>query len=253
MTEIGRNPRILSIVIPVHNEVTSITPVLANVRHALVHFRQEGLLDGFEIIVIDDGSLDGSVERLALETDIQLLRLPVRSGYGFALKEGFKLAKGGRIGFLDMDETYDPMDLGKLFREMNARNADMATGMRLSKSSRMPWIRALGNRIFVGLTRLFFDVGVRDVATGFRIFDFGMLDDVLCLPKNDLSFSFALTLHSLDQGFKTVEVPISYGIRNGESKLSVVRDGFSFLFLVCSFYFRKRFPARQVPARGSDC
>src|SRR5512135_2164781 len=129
--------RTLSVVIPAFNEEKGICDVLDRVRGG-----QSALLAaGFdlEIIVVDDGSRDGTAGLVAAVPDVCLIRHARNGGYGAALKTGFAAAQGDWIGFLDADGTYPPEYFSPLCRAALAEDADIVIGSRMSGAqSQMP-------------------------------------------------------------------------------------------------------------------
>jgi len=117
----------ISIIVPAYNESSSILGVLERIR--------EQSIDGFrhEVIVVDDGSSDGTGNLLADNPDLydKFIRLEVNGGKGAAVKAGLKEATGEYILFQDADLEYDPADYGKLFLPIARFEADLVMGSRM--------------------------------------------------------------------------------------------------------------------------
>ena len=101
-----------------------------------------------EIIVVNDGSTDKTAEIAGEFRDIKLINLGTNQGYGAAIKSGFKEATGDLLGFLDGDGTCDPHFFGPLCAALLKFPADIITGSRMHKMSKMPIIRRIGEPVF---------------------------------------------------------------------------------------------------------
>jgi len=238
--------RRLSIVLPCHNEVEAVGPVLHRLDGLVDEWLHSGL-ELCEVIVVDDGSTDGTpgavktwiASSTRSDFSIRLIQHGARKGYGAAIKTGIGLAEGDLIAFYDVDGTYDPEHIPGLVRAMNESNALMACGDRLSSCEHMPLTREIGNRLFVGTINLLFGARVVDSCTGMRVFPRSMSDFFAHhrLP-NGLDYSLALTLSFLKGGHGLVEMPIPYARRIGRSKLRVLSDGPRFYMRIIGAWLR---------------
>ncbi len=219
--------RCLSVVIPAYNEEQAIGSVLERTMAVAPSLAEAGL--GLEVIVVDDGSGDGTAEVVARCPQVRLLRHPTNRGYGAALKTGFQAARGELLAFLDADGTYPPEALPALCRPLLEHSADLTIGCRMAGGkSRMPAVRWLGNLFFAGLLSLLGNRPVRDSASGMRVFRRDVLSILYPLPDG-LNFTPAMSARALHEGLRIAEVPIAYEERVGESKLHPLRDGIRFL------------------------
>jgi glycosyltransferase involved in cell wall biosynthesis len=232
----------LSIVIPCYNEFDAIPRVLSALERAKQGLVEAGTISDCQVLVVNDGSSDGTARLLQEYPWVQTMHLPFRLGYGAALKTGFLNSTGDWITFLDLDGTYDPEDLGLLLRDF--REEEFVLGERLSAGKGMPWTRKAGNIFFTWLVRLLFRQSVRDVCTGCRVFSRKWLPEITSLPTDDLDYALSMTLWALKNGVTIRELPIRYHLRTGESKLSVVADGNRFLWTILR--------ARYAYAKSSD-
>ena len=223
----------VSVIIPALNEEHGIRDIVERVLTTLDGLRAVGVA-GLEVIVVDDGSRDGTaavVQRfvdpgagLAEGTAVRLIRHSHNRGYGAALKTGLSQAGGSLIAFLDADGTYPPEYFPELCR-VALEGADVVIGSRMSGAkSEMPAMRRVGNVLFAGLITLLGDQRVRDSASGMRVIRRERLASLYPLP-NGLNFTPIMSLRAIQEGMSLVEVPIPYRERVGQSKLSVVRDG----------------------------
>jgi glycosyltransferase involved in cell wall biosynthesis len=212
---------LISIVIPCLNEEDSIPHVLPQLSALQANLP-------LEIIVVDDHSTDSSQELLRQFPNVNLVLNNHRHGYGGALKEGFKISRGQHIAFLDMDRTYDPQDLMRLYDHLTQNHLDVVMGNRMSTHNHMPRLRFFGNWTYALALRWTHRVHIQDACSGFRIFSRKLLPDILSIPENGLNFSIAMTIVTLNRGLQIGHLPISYHERLGQSKLSILRDGFLF-------------------------
>lgn len=220
----------LSIVIPCYNEFDAIPRVLASVEKAKRDLIEAGTISDCQVLVVNDGSSDGTSRLLQEYPWVQTMHLPFRLGYGAALKTGFLNSTGDWITFLDLDGTYDPEDLSILLKDF--REEEFVLGERLSAGKGMPWTRKIGNIFFTWLVRLLYRQSVKDVCTGCRVFSRKWLSEIVSLPTDDLDYALEMTLWALKNGVTIREIPIRYHLRTGDSKLNVIADGNRFLWTI---------------------
>jgi glycosyltransferase involved in cell wall biosynthesis len=217
----------LSVVIPAYNEEKGIAEIaqrVLSIREALTNV---GVGD-LEVIVVDDGSRDGTAQIAGSIQGVRLVRHVTNKGYGAALKTGFSHAQGELIGFLDADGTYPPEYFPQLcVKAMNG--SDLVIGSRMAGAeSSMPFTRRVGNLFFAGLLTLMGRQYVSDSASGMRVFKREVLERIYPLPDG-LNLTPVMSTRAIHEGIQMAEVAIPYSERVGRSKLSVVRDGRIFL------------------------
>jgi glycosyltransferase involved in cell wall biosynthesis len=221
----------LSIVIPAYNEEDGIASIMRRVlavRESLVGVG----VDDLELLVVDDGSRDKTVEiasQIARENSgVRVISHPRNRGYGAALKTGFSQSSGEWIGFLDADGTYPPEYFPKLFQE-TCNGWDLVIGSRMAgETSEMPPVRRLGNWLFANWISLLGRHRITDSASGMRIFKRQILEQILPLPDG-LNLTPIMSTRAIHEGVRMTEVPIPYSERVGRSKLSAIRDGSVYL------------------------
>jgi glycosyltransferase involved in cell wall biosynthesis len=141
----------LSVVIPALNEEDGIADIVQRVLGTREALRAAGISE-LELIVVDDGSVDGTASIVEAMDGVQLVRHPVNLGYGAAIKTGFGRARGELLAFLDADSTYPPEYFVQLCQTLVRDEADIVIGSRRSGAeSHMPPIRRLGNLIWSSL------------------------------------------------------------------------------------------------------
>ena len=219
---IGR-PATISVVIPCLNEAEAIERCVASARSAL---EAAGLAG--EVIVVDNGSDDGSGE-LAARAGATVVH-ETRRGYGSAYLSGFAAARGDYIVMADADLTYDFGEIPRFVRSLDD-GGELVMGNRKEhiRPGAMPWLhRYVGNPLLTGILNLFFHAGVSDAHCGMR----ALRRDVL--PRLDLrttgmEFASEMVIRAAKEGLDVREIPIAYHRREGESKLSSFRDGWRHL------------------------
>ncbi|MCS7050851.1 MAG: glycosyltransferase family 2 protein [Thermomicrobium sp.] len=154
----------LSLILPAYNEAANLEAVVRRACEVLPR-----LVEQFEIVIVDDGSRDGTgeiAERLARDdARIRVIHHPVNRGYGAALRSGFAAARGDLIMFMDADQQFDPADLVHLAPFVH--HADIVAGYRVRR--RDPWQRLVYAAIFNVAMRVLFGIAVRDIDCAFKV------------------------------------------------------------------------------------
>ncbi len=185
-------------------------------------------VDDLELIVVDDGSKDRTVDITKAISGVRLIQHEQNKGYGGALKTGFGAAKGELIGFLDADGTYPPEYFPQLCAEA-LKGSELVIGSRMAGAeSEMPITRRVGNFFFANLLSLIGRQRVTDSASGMRVFHREIMERVYPLPDG-LNLTPVMSTRAIHERISIKEVPIPYSERLGRSKLSVVGDGTLFL------------------------
>jgi glycosyltransferase involved in cell wall biosynthesis len=217
----------LSVVIPAYNEEQGIAEITRRVLAVKEQLRNVGV-NNLELLVVDDGSADGTVEIVRAIEGVRLICHSQNRGYGAALKTGFNQAAGELIGFLDADGTYPPEFFPQLCVEA-LNGVDLVIGSRMAGAdSQMPVTRRIGNLFFANLLSLIARRKISDSASGMRVFKREILERIYPLPDG-LNLTPVMSTRALHEQIVMAEVPIPYSERVGRSKLSVVRDGSVFL------------------------
>ena len=214
----------VSIVMPCLNEEETVAVCVAKAQSWLDRSGLNG-----EVIVVDNGSTDRSVE-LAEAAGARIIH-ERRRGYGQAYLRGFAEARGEFIVMGDSDDTYDFSDLSRLIEPLRS-GADMVLGNRftggISKGA-MPWAhRYVGSPIINFVIRLFFGTRIGDSQSGLRAFR-RTVTDTLGLRSSGMELASEMIVSAARAGLTITEVPAPYNVRRGESKLNTVRDGWRHL------------------------
>jgi glycosyltransferase involved in cell wall biosynthesis len=227
----------LSIVIPAYNERATVEDLLRRVAAA-------PLPAGFEreMIVVDDGSKDGTRELLQEiaargEWPLRLIEQPVNQGKGAAIRAGFAAATGDIVLIQDADLEYDPADYPELLRPILEDEADVVFGSRfLGGPHRVLFFwHSLGNRFLTMLSNMLTDVNLSDMETCYKVFRREVLDGMR-LESNRFGIEPELTAKVVKKGARIYEVPISYrGRTYAEGKKIGWKDGFSAIWAIVKY------------------
>ncbi len=218
----------LSVVIPALNEEEGISDIIQRVQATRADLKAAGI-ENLEILVIDDGSTDGTARIAATFDSVRVIRHPSNRGYGAAIKTGFANAQGEWLAFLDADSTYPPELFAKLCQTAMKERADVVVGSRRSGAdTQMPLVRRVGNIVWSSLVSYIGKKRIFDPASGMRVVHRRALPRLYPLPDG-LNFTPVMSTRAVHEGLNVIEVPIPYYERSGRSKLRVVQDGTRFL------------------------
>jgi glycosyltransferase involved in cell wall biosynthesis len=229
----------VSVIIPTRNEASGLTRVLADLP--------AGLVD--EVLVVDSNSTDGTPE-VAARMGARLIA-EQRRGYGQACLTGIAHAGSSDvIVFLDGDYSDRPAELPRLLAPIAEGRADITIGSRLAgprARGAMPWHAAFGNRMAAFLINMLFGQHITDLGP-FRAARADVLRR-LALEETTYGWAVEMILKGALQGFRVVEVPVSYYPRIGESKISgTVRGTVGAAWYIFSRIFRYYLRRRQAGA-----
>ena len=224
----------ISVVIPVYNEKATIAEITARVQ--AVDLEKE-------IIIVDDGSTDGTFEQLK-EIDgkfdnVKVLAHEKNLGKGAALRTGFAVAAGEIIIIQDADLEYDPREYELLLTPILDGRADVVYGSRfLGGPHRVLFFwHYLGNKFLTLLCDAFSNLNLTDMETCYKVFKKDVLDEIN-LKSNRFGFEPEFTMKIAKKGFRVYEVPISYSGRTYEEGKKIRwPDGLAAIFTILWFRF----------------
>jgi glycosyltransferase involved in cell wall biosynthesis len=223
----------LSVIIPIYNEISTINTLLERVMATKL---------ASEIILIDDGSTDGTRELLiTLEgrLGIQVLFHTHNKGKGAAVRSGIAAATGNIVLIQDADLEYDPCDYPALLKPIEEGKADVVYGSRFLGGPRrvtMFW-HMLANKILTFTTNLLYNTILSDMETGYKVFRREVLENIK-LRANRFDFEPEFTAKILKQKVRIFEVPISFNPRDyAEGKKIGLKDAFVAVWVLVKYRF----------------
>jgi glycosyltransferase involved in cell wall biosynthesis len=222
---------LVSVVLPCLNEARGVGKCVQKAVDALRTMDVSG-----EVIVVDNGSTDGSPD-VAAKAGARVVS-ERRRGYGAAYLRGFQEARGQYLVMGDADGSYDLLDLARFVEPLRRDGFDMVMGNRLKGTilpGAMPWThRWIGNPILSGMLKLFFHTTISDSHCGMRSFTRDAYERMQ-LRTHGMEFASEIVVNALRENFRIHEVPITYHPREGESKLNSLSDAWRHLRFMLVF------------------
>jgi len=237
----------VSVVIPCYNERPTLEALLQRVRGAPV--------PGLEIVVVDDGSTDGTRALLQERLEWQVDRVVYHErnrGKGAALRSGFAAADGDVVLVQDADLEYDPADYPRLLKPILEGRADVVFGSRFAGGEEhrvLYFWHYVGNRALTLLSNALTNLNLTDMEVCYKVFRRDVLDRI-DIEEDRFGFEPEITAKVARLGCRVFEVGISYSGRTyDEGKKIGWRDGVRALW--CIIRYNLRPPGRGSPARGA--
>ena len=226
----------LSIVMPCYNEIDTIDAILKKVREVDLEIARE-------IVIVDDGSTDGTREYLKTienHEDIQVILHTVNRGKGASLRTGFENATGDIVIIQDADLEYDPCDYPRLLKPILDGAADVVYGSRFmgSEAHRVLYFyHSIGNRLLTLLSNCFTNLNLTDMEVCYKVFKKNVLDQIE-LREDRFGFEPEITAKIARLNCSVYEVGISYyGRTYEEGKKIGWRDGVRAVYVIFKYGF----------------
>jgi len=223
----------LSVVIPAYNEVDNIREILKRVRASKA---------AYEIIVVDDGSKDGSRELLALlngKNQVRVLMHPKNQGKGAAVRTGIAAARGDVILIQDADLEYNPRDYPALLGPIQDGIADVVYGSRFLGGPRravMFW-HMIANQLLTLMTNVLYNTLLTDMETGYKVFRREVAQGMR-LRARGFEFEPEFTAKILKRHHRIFEVPITFNPRDySQGKKIKLQDAFVAVWTLLKYRF----------------
>lgn len=230
----------LSIVIPVYNELATISKVIDRVRGVELQIDRE-------IVIVDDCSTDGTKEFLSgrvagNNNEVKIFFQEKNMGKGAALMRGFKETTGDIVIIQDADLEYDPSDYPVLLKPILDGKADVVYGSRfLGGPHRVLFFwHYVGNQFLTLLSNIFSNINLSDMETGYKAFKNEVIKGI-DIESNRFGFEPEITIKVARKGYRIYEVPISYyGRSYAEGKKIGWKDGVSAIYTILKYglFFR---------------
>lgn len=215
----------VSIILPAINEAHDIGTVLDRIHRVM-----EQLAHSYEILLVDDGSVDATAENAA-KAGARVIQHPYNIGNGAAIKTGIRNARGQVLVMLDADGQHPPEDIPRLLDKLQTYH--MVVGAR-TQDSETSVHRNLANRIYNWFAGYVSGRKIDDLTSGFRAIYAHIAREFIPLLPNTFSYPTSITLATVRSGYSLTYVPVVTGRRqkHGKSKIKPVRDGARFFLII---------------------
>lgn len=223
----------LSVIIPVYNEVESIETILKRVHDTKL---------ANEIIVVDDGSKDGTrdiLKTLDGKNGVRVILHEKNQGKGAAVRTGMTSAQGDILLIQDADLEYDPRDYPELLKPIQEGLADVVYGSRFLGRARrvtMFW-HQLANQLLTLMTNILYDTILTDMETGYKVFRHEVITG-MTIRANSFNFEPEFTAKILKRKYRIFEVPITFNPREySQGKKIKLHDAFEAVWALIKYRF----------------
>lgn len=224
-----RSP-VVSVLVPCYNEENAIEDTIRKLDDVL------SVLESYEILAIEDGSVDRTAERLdALGTEfpnLRIIRHDRNRGYGAALKTGMRHAASELIAITDADGTYPIKDLPKLIGLTRDRALDMVVGARTGANVTYSTLRKIPKFFLHRWINWIVNQKIPDINSGMRVFRKDMAQKFVRILPNGFSFTITITISALRNNYRVHFEPIDYFARKGNSKIHPIKDTLRFVQII---------------------
>lgn len=228
--------KLLSVIVPVYNERNTVGEILRRMRQVELPIERE-------IIVVDDGSADGTGKVLAALEDstVRVVAHPANRGKGAAVRTGLGVARGDVVLIQDADLEYDPQDWPRLLVPLLQGRSRVVFGSRyIGEHEVVSLTRWAGDRLLAVLTNVLFNRTLSDIETGYKVIDRDLLDS-LNLTSDRFDFEPEIVAKLLRRRERIFEVPVSFTSRTEqEGRKFTYRDGLTAGWTLLRWRFRPR-------------
>lgn len=223
----------LSVIVPAYNEVHTIEEILRRIQAT-------GLAD--EIVVVDDGSTDGTreiLQELDGQGPVRVILHAQNRGKGAAVRTGIQHARGELMLIQDADLEYDPRDYEELLKPIQEELADVVYGSRFLGAPRRPTMfwHMLANKMLTLMTNILYDTILTDMETGYKLFRREVVEGMQ-LRAQRFDFEPEFTAKILKRRVRIFEVPITFNPRDYEEGKKIgLRDAFEAVWALLKYRF----------------
>jgi glycosyltransferase involved in cell wall biosynthesis len=219
----------LTIVVPVYNEAQAIERSIAD----LIAIKQNAEFD-VEVVLVDDGSEDGTQEVLLRHADVgfRMIRHTENRGYGASLKSGLDVAQHRYVAITDADGTYPNHRIVEFYEKAVQEDLDMVVGARTGGAVHIPFIRRPAKWALNQLANYLTRKRIPDLNSGLRVMRKDAVREFLGILPDGFSFTTTITLALLTNNRSVSFVPINYQHREGKSKIRPIYDTLNFIQLI---------------------
>lgn len=216
-----------SIIIPVYNEKNGVRETIEDLKDFLEKSELKTL---YEIIIVDDGSTDGTSEILGKISGIKLINHKKNKGYGAAIKTGVKNSENDYICIKDADGTYPKEAIKGLLSFLP--EYDMAVGARRGETIKSQFLRNFAKFFLILLVKILTGTKVPDLNSGLRVFKKSLFNKYEHLFPDGFSLTTTITVCSIASGYSVKYLPIDYYPRKGSSKIHPIIDTYNFFIII---------------------
>lgn len=217
----------IAVIVPAYNEEKTIANVIREYRQAVPEAK---------IYVGDNNSRDHTAAR-AREAGAEVIPCE-QQGKGNAVRKMLDLIEADIYVMIDADETYSAANIRELIEPVKSGNADMVVGARKQTSKKaFSFSHKIGNKILTTLLNRIFKVKLQDILSGYRVMSKRLVDNLILMAEG-FEIETELTIRSLQERFRIIEIPIEYRNRpaGSDSKLNTWGDGFLILYTIITLF-----------------
>ena len=233
----------LSVIIPARNEADNLKDCISEICKELIHHSID-----FEILVIDDGSTDNTVDVIKVInqsiSSVKYIRNDGENGFGRAVRLGLENFNGDAVAIMMADCSDSPQDLVKYWECLQG-GYDCAFGSRFVKGSQVsdyPTAKLIANRVVNAIIRFAFKIKCNDITNAFKIYRREVIDGCRPFISPHFNLTVEIPLKAIIRGYSWKVIPISWKNRaNGVAKLKLREMGSRYFFIIAYLWLEKYF------------